>query len=152
MNQSIFNRTEMALKYLVQNSLEAQEQPSVQEYRRYDNSPSFLDSWCTVRLAGPRRSGHTTTILRVGRDMFESPLFLFHEKKYADQIRVEHNLKQYQCQHFRPIQEEYMRGRKYDAVFVDCAFLLSNEQEDKLRRVFGAASAEYDKRCMIYVG
>jgi hypothetical protein len=148
-------RTKTALQLLIQNSLDMQSSDFGREERKkYEGTEvSFIDSWCTVRLCGPRRTGHTTAMIEVGHEMFKSPLFLFHNEGAMKLHKNDFKLRKYECDNFASIHslQRYMIGRSYDAVFIDCAFALSKTAESEIKHLCVPCRAMFDKFCLVYI-
>jgi hypothetical protein len=164
----MYARTQTALKYLIQNSLDFQRSDFGKDQRkRMGYNTSFIDYYCTVRMTGPRRSGHTTAMFKVGEEMFQRPLYLFHnadaerthKQTYLDLFAKKCN----ECG--QPSKKEVatgsfgclhtlvskMRGRSFDAVLVDCGFFMSRSAQEELRNMSVACSAPFESFCLVYV-
>jgi len=143
-SKKAYSRTRSALKALIQNSIEGQ--ATCSDYHR-DNVLSYIDSWCTVRMTGPRQSGHTTAMVEVGRKMFKEPIFLFHSCAFAKNCKERFELERA----FSVNQLNVLRGYSCDALFVDCSFFLSPAIEEEIRRLAVAFSLKHKTFCLVFV-
>ena len=106
--------------------LEALIKISFKAQKVFEQDGWFIDTACTVKLCGPRRIGHTMSMAKVAYKMFDKPCFLFPNEALAQDVRSHelrttgrhdndvHSYAQERCL-------QRLRGRGYDAVFVDDA-------------------------------
>jgi hypothetical protein len=137
----MYDNTYVALNLLIDN-LEAIQDDLRSPHCHYDNyridSPmGWAKEFCTVRLASARRSGHTSAIMRTIERRFSSRgadvlLILPHER-----------MKKHVIDNFHPDEERVklfaasdlhadfspLDGLSADAIFVDCAFWLTDNME-----------------------
>ena len=131
--------------------------------------------YCTIRMTTSRRAGHTTAICKSALEYFERAAILSYNQnmskrtkdvfrnivnKYpidnvitkdtSDIIEVNHDNKYFfysmgQINHLSEL------TGSVEAVFVDCAFMLSKEKTDKIYDLFGSTMAEYPQNFFIFI-
>jgi hypothetical protein len=121
----------MALELMIQNSIEAQ------KIFLEGGEPSkfLLKSACTVKLAGPRRSGHTASLAKISFQYFEDPIFVSENHHLA--LHLKEDFQRYwPNEKFRFVTthnfETSLRGTEADALLVDCASFISPGKIDRL--------------------
>ena len=82
MTPAIWERTEQALVNLILNCQETQ--ALKRAHRGFIGELCWLKEFCTIKMTGPRQSGHTRAMLQVAERGFEDPLFL----TSSDDMRV----------------------------------------------------------------
>lgn len=131
--EKTYRRLAKGFKALIEASIEAQKADNVKKCCVSSNHccsgvRHHLNSWCTISFRGPRRSGHTTMMLKVGQELFENPAFIFmnhdHSSLFSKEIvkgktYSSHNI-------------NAMRGTTHDAVFVDCGFWIKEKQREEI--------------------
>lgn len=131
--------------------------------------------FCTIKMTTSRRAGHTTAICKAALEHFKRAAILSYNQnmnsrtrvvfrnvvnKYpidnvitkdtSDTIEVNHDNKYffYSIGQIDHISE--LKG-SVEAVFVDCAFMLSKEKTDKIYDLFGSTMSEYPQNFFIFV-
>lgn len=74
------NPVYMSLLPLIQQSLEFQQSPEGLQNRQNTTKKHYVLEHCTIRLHGPRQSGHTRAILSLLHDLKQSPLIVCQPK------------------------------------------------------------------------
>lgn len=160
----IWDNTYQALTGLVENCYFAQATypPAISD------NMSYWKEFCTVRMYTARRSGHTTSICKVAHEYFRKALILAYNLDSAQKIketfeninvdkahilkttnRVESLDSKY---YFESINSfENCRGLDFEAVFVDCAFMLSKQKEDKIYNILAPSMAKHSEKFFIFV-
>lgn len=154
MNRSVWAKTELALRALIQNSLEAQSAEGPWIPKELLSPMSFLKEICQVRLTGPRRSGHTTAALKVCGEMFDNPLYvaLGHEMAKCIKNTAERmNIDNFAFTSRRSFKND-TRGRHHDAIIVDPAFDMTPSFYGELFDIGNCFAPSCDKFCIVLVG
>ena len=163
-NDIIWANTYQALTGLIENCYFAQATypPAISD------NVGYWKEFCTVRMHTARRSGHTTSICKVAHEYFRKALILTYNldlaqktKKRFENInvdearilktknRVESGDSKY---YFESINSfENCQGLDFEAVFVDCAFMLSKQKEDKIYNALAPSMAKYSEKFFIFV-
>jgi hypothetical protein len=126
----------MALELMVQASIEAQDWMLNEHLHLEKNSLSVLRELCTVKVCGPRRCGHTTSMIGVAYQYFENPVFVVETLSMADHIE-KIILQEHPSEKLFKIvsvatMDRNLRYTDFDALFVDVAALLSKTKEEQL--------------------
>ena len=161
-NDIIWDNTYQALTCLIENCYFAQHAypPATSD------NISYWKEFCTVRMQTARRSGHTMSICRVAHEYFRKALILTYNldvahrtKKRFENINEAHILKTTNRiesgdskYYFESINSfEGCRGLDFEAVFVDCAFMLSKQKEDKIYNALAPSMARHSEKFFIFV-
>lgn len=128
MNQTeIGIRTMSAAFALIRNSQDAQEE--LLSDGRYRSQPmQLLREWCTVRVSGPRRSGHTFTVNELVRHFGDAVVVVCPTQPAAMFVKATHKAGISDLDSFRGID-----GIR--AVIVDCASALKGKQLKEVRKL-----------------
>jgi len=132
---------------------------------------SYLKEFCTVRMCGPRRSGHSTAICKIAYEYFDKVAFLSYSYDMAGYLSstFTNMLKKNSCgdiiQH--TIREtitasgyymfgsqnslEMFKGREFEAIFVECTFNLSKSKENDIYRTFGPAMGNNPQKLFAFI-
>lgn len=146
MHSHIYTNTEKAMTYLIDNCIEMQELMKERNFVHI-RGVEYLKSYGMVRISGPRRTGHTTTIFNLC-ESFEKPAVMFPTFAMADNMAPENSKATiYTANSF----ETRMRGVHHDILFVDCAFSLGKEKENKVLESFYNCSMSYKTPCVVFV-
>jgi len=151
--------TESALKSLVAASLMTQSEEFAILQKKSSSFGSYFDDFCTINLKTSRRSGHTTSMIWVAQEMFSDPLFVGVNKSIASNIvdslvRVcEMSKRDARDMVFKISDfDRRGRGRKYDAVFVDCASLLNEKDREIVFDFAKCYAARLERFCLVLLG
>jgi len=71
MNDKIGNRTYLALKNLYRNSQEIQDEVNKLDFRGRDGDLAYAKEFATIKLCGPRRSGHSEAIAKFIKEYYQ---------------------------------------------------------------------------------
>lgn len=143
-SKAMYRRTKAALKSLIQNSLDSQ---TLNTKDRYGNGLAYLNAYCTVRMTGPRQSGHSTAMIQLARTMFEHPIFLYPNTSMANWAAERFGIEA-GCAHF--LFKE--RGRTgVDAIFVDGAFAVSHTKEAHIQSLALCYMASQPKFVLAFI-
>lgn len=148
MNAEIFERTEMALEMLVQNCLDTQRLRKT-DIERYD-SLDALNKYGTVKMAGPRMMGHTTSAVTVAKRHFKDIVYVCPTIEQAERLAERFDLDKSSCMSARQVGSK-MRGRSLDCVVVDCAFFISTIQMDEIAETACRCMAHSQSKCLMLI-
>jgi len=112
----------------------------------------FLNNYCTVKMGTARRSGHTTALLSATR-LFTLPIVLFHNASMAD-LAIDSTCPKNENARFLSFRQlNQARGLEYDAIMVDCSFLLGGKDMQEITSMCMATLPRFPGRfCLILVG
>jgi len=112
----------------------------------------FLNQFCTIRMATARGSGHTTSLMSVSR-LFVKPIVLFPNVAMADHVLKRSLVMNADGMYLSVRQLDQARGVDYDAILVDCSFLLSPKEMDDIKMMCLAGLPAHPERfCLVLVG
>ena len=80
------NKTEEALRLLIESNLALQLQEPAISCRESIGDWNYIKEFCTVKMSSSRRAGHTSSILSLGQEMFANPLFVGANKRMAEML------------------------------------------------------------------
>lgn len=149
MEVSVGYHVEYALKILVEASWRNRQLV----IRDALTSPMFLNEYCTIRMSTARRSGHTSSLLSVSR-LFKSPIVLFPNVSMADHVLKRDDVcRNLNGKYLSFRQLDHARGYDYDAILVDCAFMLGSGDLERVKQMCSACLTRYQERfCLVLVG
>lgn len=145
-HQRVYLNTASALRLMIANSLWSQKNFK-DDFNQYEDPLAWLNEFCTIRLAGPRRSGHTEAMIKVALEMFNHPRFIVLNDEHRQSLRDRLPIKDI----FTPYDiKGRMRGttRDMDALFVDCAWNLSSSQE---KDIFALCAIREPPFCLVFL-
>ena len=107
----------------------------------YDNL-SFAKEYCTIQLKTARQAGHTYALIETAITRFEKPVIV--TAQFMMSQRIEAAIKEQRNQHQTGIPilatiktlERVIGIGDIDAVFVDCAFMLSDNKKTEIYNIF----------------
>jgi len=117
----IYNRTYLSLKYLFLNSAIAQNTQS----KEYDLS--YLKEFCTIRIIGPRRSGHTFALLKLIREYNLNGAILVQNRKILNRTK-QYFINSDETPLFLIESLDLLRGSSYQFIAVDGASIVKAKQ------------------------
>lgn len=116
-----------SLKNMIEWTRQQQDRQEERTPRGYFSPRSWLNEFCTVRFCLPRQSGHTTFAKRLleenGSTIYVAPndsVWRIPDIPRERKVRVADVLR------------GNLKGRRFSLVIVDCASLLSQQEEDKM--------------------
>ena len=125
-------RTKMALELMLQNCVDVQSENK--DWFKNLSPKDFINSVCTIKLGGPRTSGHSSAIVQVWEAYFDKVAVISWNES------MERNIKEYAEEWlidrmwFTTVRQFpiHSMGREFDAVLVDCAWSLSTKELDSI--------------------
>ena len=106
--------TEIALTLLVRNSLLVRKYAG--EYHKV-NVNAYIRDFMTVRCCAGRRTGNTTAGVKVAKDLFEKPAFMWDNQHMAKMWAKDFGLDSSACGSYNSL--NYLVGRPFDCLFMD---------------------------------
>lgn len=150
----MYYRTQTALRYLIQNSLDFQLTDFGKDQRaKHGFGVDWINSFCTIRVAGPRRTGHTTAMLKVGLELFKKPVFLSLNQHTADWTK-ETAEKMYSQKIQTASHQSFktrLRGMAFDGILVDCGFFMSKSAQEELASIAVGCGSTFETFCLAYI-
>ena len=162
------NRTYSALKALFNNSRDLQKDERIANLRCRDQL-SFMKEFCTIKMQSTRRSGHSTAIAKLINEEQRNwaviaPTLTMNRRIYELTFKYNSNIKKatLDCINFENNKtvrflslntlDNRLRGFEFEGIIVDCAFMLSNKQIEKLYKL-GETSMRFSReQYFIFVG
>lgn len=159
----VYFNTYTAMRRLIENSYFKQREIAENGQRLYyESSPmAFFKEFCTVKVCTARQSGHTVAMLRIGKDLFDKSLYLFHNESMRYRIK---NMAE------KDYPQEMLLGRyefdsinsmdriignnfenRLEAVFVDTATFVSNNKKEMIYEHLGNTLARKPYYFFIFV-
>lgn len=141
---SRYSRLYEAIKNMIE--ICEEQQPEVLQMKMHIGSQRWLEQFCSIRIAGPRRSGHTTAILSLVKEKYKRALVLTQNMQMAKTIETE--LKRLDLSDKAVVSsvnsENPLRGiEPFEAVIVDCSSMLTDEE---IERVYDIATPHSENR------
>lgn len=146
-NESIMER---CLAMLVKEVMDSQLKELGRKQRRIMQPRQYVEEFCVARLAGPRRSGHTTALINVGRRLFHNPVFIARNHNMAELLEeaagggvIVHSATD-------PLLKYSLKSSKPDSILVDG----SNLDPVSVRQIMSAAEeclAGNSVFCVVFV-
>jgi len=121
------DKTLMALKSMISNSLAMQGEPFGKSF----SWEHWVREFCTVRLCGPRRSGHTTAMIKASA-MFKSPKFVVLNERCRESLARDFGIPRKDVFTHQAFMCGAGDSHRADAVFVDCASRILQDKQDEL--------------------
>lgn len=103
--------TALALTLLIRNSLKNR------QWALKHPEHLNINDLMTVKLSGGRRTGHTTAGVKVAKEMFDKPVFMWGNQRQANMFAKEFGLDPSACGTYNSL--GYLIGRDFDCVFMD---------------------------------
>jgi wyosine [tRNA(Phe)-imidazoG37] synthetase (radical SAM superfamily) len=130
----IYQRTEEIIEMTLLNTLEIQNQKRGQDQSQ-DKYINLIENH-VVEISLPRRSGTSTSVVKVANKLFKKPLFIYSHQYVANAFANTDNPKGHKCvsiDNFVNNFEYIARGQQYDAIFLDSVWnICSESQRDTL--------------------
>lgn len=140
----LYARTRESMRLLIMSALDVQKMDRAKEARKYYADEQYLKEYCTVRVAGPRMTGHTSAIAALCYE-------LEHRNKFAAiattavaacQARERNGNEHWPV--FTPHRKLLSHCGPSDVIFVDNAFSMSVGTEGNVYA--------YAKYCLEHLG
>ena len=165
--EKICHNTYQSLKSLVENCYYAQ--ATIPSSDGENLIKSYCREFCTVRLQTARRSGHTIALCKIAHEYFHKALILAPNNNMSQRIRrsfpnvcgvvgsvrnLDHVIRVDNAEEYyfgTTNSMDHLRGFEFEAVLVDCAFMLSKKKEDSIYDNFAPSMARYPERFFIFV-
>ena len=109
-----------------------------------------LESQAIIKISSNRRMGHTTTLFGVARKFFKKPLFVFANKHQESFFVREKGCSSDSCCLASRVDTHILGD--HDAILVDNASYISNDDTDKIKMVSGYMYSKNKNFCLIMIG
>jgi len=134
---------ELALRTLIQCTLEAQQHDRFKSYLQKGDYTAIVKEFCTIRVAGPRMAGHTTAMLKCAKD-FEHPALITYNVSIAEDLKKRNKEAKLLNNAVWASQINFnsiLRGHILDAIFVDMASFVSSTKLDEIAALASCSAA-----------
>jgi len=115
---------------------------------------AFLDQFCTIRMSSSRRAGHSTAIIRMAATLFDNPIITAPSVSIVRHVEREAEAtlgtRQSKITFLPIVNFRSQRGKECDAIFVDCAFLMSAKDTREVEEL-ALSSLSNRNFCLVYV-
>jgi hypothetical protein len=157
-----------ALTGLINNSSQAQSLASKLEFNF--NDLSYLKEFCTVKMYGSRRTGHTTAMCKVAYEYFDKVAILGFNYDMAEKlsglffsplIKDDKNIIKHNKMEIITTNGYYLfgsknsldrfRGWEIEAVFIDVACMLKPKEEKEIYRVFAPCMCNHSQKFFVFI-
>jgi hypothetical protein len=147
MKKSVYNRTVRALTGMIQNCLDVQKDPAIKEITSVFSPVGFINEFCTVKLGGPRRIGHTTSIYHVGRKLFGEDFVVFvpYENQKGHLAHIDPTMKVFTYREAPKLQFGAT------CIFVDNAFFLGAKDKENILRYAESVLLKTGKVVLVFL-
>jgi hypothetical protein len=141
--------TKNALRLLVSNCLDMQQDHEAARRMRV-TFKAWIQQWATVRMCGPRRSGHTSAMVTVARERFEEPKFIVLNDVARGMLLEDFDVSKREVFTHYDFKQK-MVGMQADGVFVDCASFMSSSKQDELFSLCGSLFVGRQQCCLAFL-
>ena len=107
--------------------LDSQELRGRTKYAHFQRNRQFLNEFATIKISGPRSSGHTTAMIKASQ-MFKNPAFIIRTEEQAYHVKRCFSVDLQRIEDNVFCTTKRMLGRRFDAIFVDCATFFPKEE------------------------